>query len=112
MIWIYAICINEAGLLERNQQIGFMCTIYSRLTRLIAWLGDVITGINQVARTLQMIRMVIKEETRVHCIPDYEDLVGVPLVESVQAVARLFERAWFRRAWVVQGSVLVVGGRH
>jgi hypothetical protein len=59
-----------------------------------------------------MIKIVFKEESRVYCIPDYEDWVGILLVESLQAVARLSERAWFRRAWVVQESVLVVGSRH
>lgn len=37
--WIDAICINQQDMLERNQQVKLMATIYQRATVVRAWLG-------------------------------------------------------------------------
>jgi hypothetical protein len=38
-IWIDAICINQADTMERNSQVSLMAFIYTRATKVVAWLG-------------------------------------------------------------------------
>jgi hypothetical protein len=38
-IWVDAICINQADSNERSQQVSLMAFIYTRATRVVAWLG-------------------------------------------------------------------------
>jgi hypothetical protein len=38
-LWIDAICVNQQDLQERSQQVKRMAEIYSKATRVIAWLG-------------------------------------------------------------------------
>ena len=40
ILWVDAICINQGDLGERSGQIGIMGQIYSRATRVLAWLGE------------------------------------------------------------------------
>ncbi len=39
ILWIDAICINQADLNERNEQVRIMSSIYQQATRVIVWLG-------------------------------------------------------------------------
>lgn len=40
LLWIDAICINQQDILERNQQVNLMATIYQRATIVRVWLGN------------------------------------------------------------------------
>jgi hypothetical protein len=48
LIWVDAICINQADLLERNQQVGQMCDIYGNAEQVIAHLGDEANGSERI----------------------------------------------------------------
>ena len=39
LLWIDAICINQQNILERNQQVNLMATIYQSATAVRVWLG-------------------------------------------------------------------------
>ncbi|KAI1270093.1 heterokaryon incompatibility protein-domain-containing protein [Xylariaceae sp. FL1019] len=39
-IWVDALCIDQSNLLERNQQVAMMDTIYSDAAIVIVWLGE------------------------------------------------------------------------
>ncbi|KUJ09719.1 HET-domain-containing protein, partial [Mollisia scopiformis] len=39
LLWIDAICINQADLEERSEQVQIMAYIYSRAKRVLVWLG-------------------------------------------------------------------------
>ncbi|SMR58441.1 unnamed protein product [Zymoseptoria tritici ST99CH_1E4] len=38
-MWIDAICVNQQNLTERSEQVQSMASIYTRATKVIAWLG-------------------------------------------------------------------------
>ena len=38
-VWVDAVCINQADINEKNHQVHFMRTIYSRADRVVIWLG-------------------------------------------------------------------------
>jgi hypothetical protein len=40
VVWIDAICINQANIAERNQQVALMADIYSSCDRALVWLGE------------------------------------------------------------------------
>lgn len=40
VLWVDAICINQADVMERNYQVGLMAFIYPRARRVLVWLGD------------------------------------------------------------------------
>jgi hypothetical protein len=39
-IWVDALCINQADVFERNQQVTMMGRIYKRAENVVVWLGD------------------------------------------------------------------------
>ncbi|CAH0047534.1 unnamed protein product [Clonostachys solani] len=39
-IWVDAVCINQADLAERNQQVAQMASIYKNAQQVISWLGE------------------------------------------------------------------------
>jgi hypothetical protein len=45
VIWVDAICINQADVAERSQQVQHMAQIYSSAFRVVAWLGDAISNV-------------------------------------------------------------------
>ncbi|KAH8889135.1 hypothetical protein GQ53DRAFT_808076 [Thozetella sp. PMI_491] len=55
-LWVDAICINQADLIERNRSVLLMSTIYRSATKVISWLGsdkNVVAGmvrIQEIAR--------------------------------------------------------------
>ena len=42
VLWIDAICINQADLEERNRQVELMSYIYARAKRVLVWLGIIV----------------------------------------------------------------------
>ncbi|KAK1964565.1 hypothetical protein LY78DRAFT_562435, partial [Colletotrichum sublineola] len=38
-VWVDAICINQADLDERAQQVSCMCAIYQHATKTVSWIG-------------------------------------------------------------------------
>lgn len=115
LLWIDAICINQADLLERSHQVGLMRLIYNRAALVISWLGK---EDEYTATAFQFIEKIIKEhvsaDASLHASPDAiwdkqtMDAMRLPHFPSYEweALARLFERTYFRRIWVVQELVV------
>jgi Heterokaryon incompatibility protein (HET) len=40
IIWIDALCINQADLVEKSHQVNFMGKIYEHTTQVLIWIGD------------------------------------------------------------------------
>ena len=115
LLWIDAICINQADLQERSHQVSIMKQIYSRATLVISWLGK---EDEYSATAFQFIEKIVKKHVSagvsLHASPDAiwskqtMDAMSLPYFPSHQweSLARLFERAYFRRIWVVQELVV------
>jgi hypothetical protein len=101
-LWIDAICINQKNIEERAQQVTLMREIYSRASRVIAWLGPATQQTVPAFRLLfglaelyewgaddakEFISHVVRHETfKYHWI----------------ALGEFFLREWWNRAWVLQ----------
>ena len=115
ILWIDAICINQADLRERSHQVGLMRLIYNRAAHVISWIGK---EDEYTATAFQFISKITKEhispDVSLHASPDViwdkqtMEAMNLPPFPSYEweALAKLFERVYFRRIWVVQELVV------
>ncbi|EXA46594.1 hypothetical protein FOQG_10985 [Fusarium oxysporum f. sp. raphani 54005] len=109
-LWIDAICIDQTSQREREIQVGIMNEIYSMAARVDIWLG---VGGKESAEAIHLIRKLssLAEETdgsEVSLDKSVTESSGLPPTPSVawKPFVDLLERNWFRRAWVIQETVL------
>jgi heterokaryon incompatibility protein (HET) len=87
IIWVDAVCIDQANEREKEQQIQFMAKIYGQANCVVAWLGK---AADDSDRALEEIRVAGGKKWE-----------GSSHYETVrEAVLALFQRPWFRRIWV------------
>jgi len=84
IIWVDAVCIDQANKEEKEHQIQSMVRIYGQANRVIVWLGK---AENDSNRALESIRSVAEDES-------------VNVSNSQKAVLALLRRPWFKRIWV------------
>jgi hypothetical protein len=60
LFWIDAICINQADLGERNQQVSMMRTVYASATNVLSWLGGGDGSPSTVPSAFDFIRKIVK----------------------------------------------------
>jgi Heterokaryon incompatibility protein (HET) len=108
-LWIDAVCINQADLDERAQQVARMREIYRKANKVIVWLG---VG-NEVSKrsiaTIEAIGARYDRLSQPHEINGSElSSLHDPLMTKDLGVDQfvddwpLFNLSWFRRTWVVQ----------
>ncbi|KAK3332953.1 heterokaryon incompatibility protein-domain-containing protein [Cercophora scortea] len=96
LMWVDAVCINQADTLERNSQVAKMARIYEKCRRVVAYLGSDI-----VAPTPGK----YPPRRLLHKACDIS-LDGPLLMDGKVNFYRLLERKYFSRLWVVQELVL------
>ncbi|KAF2114104.1 heterokaryon incompatibility protein-domain-containing protein [Lophiotrema nucula] len=122
-IWIDALCINQADLVEKSAQVQLMNCIYWQSVHVLVWLGGMdglaMTAIPLLEKFAELgLRYRNKDGTysRYKILPEFElddprfyEELGLENHMSARQWAGIFaflNRAWFRRAWVVQELVL------
>lgn len=100
-LWIDAICINQADVTERGQQVSFMRDIFRLSDRTVVWLGeashdsglaiDLINELSQSSRQSDRSQLP-NEAAKVLALHD----------PAWRALTRLLQRPWFQRTWIVQ----------
>ena len=115
LLWIDAICINQGDLQERSHQVSLMRQIYNRATIVISWIGK---EDETTATAFRFIGKIVKQrvsaDVSLYASPEavwskqIMDSIDLPHFPSHEweALARLFERTYFRRIWVVQELVV------
>lgn len=103
-LWVDAICINQLDLQERSYQVNIMADIYKAASCVMVWLG---AEEDSTPLAFELIRALVSVSPaeRMKILPScvLRDSSSVPLSSSHwRALARLFERAWFNRAWIIQ----------
>ncbi|PMD64943.1 uncharacterized protein K444DRAFT_608621 [Hyaloscypha bicolor E] len=108
ILWIDAICINQDDLAERRQQIGMMCRLYSRCSRLIVWLGVSDDNSKAAIALLKVTAKAKKEGPEALC--SWRNTLASRFFELGEnyhlPLFKFFSRAWFSRTWIVQEYVL------
>jgi hypothetical protein len=99
-LWIDAICINQGDVVERNEQVRYMTSIYRGAKSVIVWLGndeensDLAMEAMKFMMTRENRGTIFKHTHRKSCIDR--------LYEMYIAQIQLFKRSWFRRSWIRQ----------
>ncbi|KAK7722801.1 hypothetical protein SLS63_009196 [Diaporthe eres] len=118
VLWIDAICINQANSAEKGPQVAMMGSIYQSASRVIAWLGPEDETSHRAMRFMCSVGLQVNVSFRGSGLspapgaadPTFGD-IQVPLSgtndhDMVACLTALFERAWFSRLWVVQEILL------
>jgi hypothetical protein len=104
--WIDAICINQADLDERSQQVQLMSDIYSLAASVFVWLGEEGDDARPALETIQELYFKFgrmeNDESRAGALQALNDLEGSP---KAAAIVSFFERPWWTRLWTVQEYV-------
>lgn len=114
LIWADAICINQDDVTEKSGQVAIMDRIYSGAMYVLAWLGPPDdrsdTGID-VLKILSTHLETFKQSTIEPFSGKDKDKYAeaeIPYISTQDwaSLASIYQRQWFRRAWIVQEAVL------
>ena len=122
LLWIDAICINQADLNERNEQVRMMSSIYRQATRVVIWIGPRWTGgkndaaeaiqgfmqrqrygadSQQLSTFLENPHNRVETERHLGFFSDYTEARAVDNTGGHWPVlVDFFDRPWWRRVWV------------
>lgn len=119
VLWIDAICIDQANAAEKGPQVAMMGNIYQSASRVIAWLGPADETSHRAMQFMCSVGLQVNVSFRgseLSPAPGASDPtlgdIQVPLFETnddddmATCLTALFERAWFSRLWVVQEILL------
>ena len=112
ILWIDAICINQADKKERGHQVQQMGKIYKEAEQVIIWLGK---GTNKTDFTMDFINQLYEQSTRVqgdwrlsaqlwiHRWSFIQPGSGeFNIVRWREGMQLMLEQSWFRRIWILQ----------
>jgi hypothetical protein len=113
-IWADAICINQNDINEKSAQVTMMDRIYSSATYVTAWLGPPDEHSDVAIQTLNTLHSHLKAFKESEIEPfsgrnkDKYAEAGIPYISRRDWVSlgSLYQRQWFRRAWIVQEALL------
>ncbi|KAF5868701.1 putative heterokaryon incompatibility protein [Botrytis fragariae] len=131
VLWIDAICINQEDIPERNSQVKYMGTIYSKSSIVLAWLGEPKTNKCLTSSfTAGWMDKLIPEgddvdeerdndlvfdtfekmlkDLEAHWESDIDDVASFSTqnLRTGAGIIRLFENPWWNRMWTVQEALL------
>ena len=116
VLWIDAVCINQADINERGSQVALMGNIYSMTSRTLIWLGPETRTTAKVVDSLGLIIADMRRQTN-----GFRDLIsmlwnkmGIDLYSQRKpsitideaAVLNFYQLPWFQRLWVIQEVAL------
>ena len=86
IIWVDAICIDQANEKEKENQLPLMAEIYSKARHVLVWLGEAGDDSDQALEALRLMNEDSIKSSSTQLAP--------------QSVLKLLQRPWFRRIWV------------
>ena len=103
MIWIDALCINQKNAAERGSQVAKMSQIYSQCSQVVLWLGSdlVLQDPGNYPRRYRLSGLGDSVPAHFH---NQED--GYVSPQRKLNLAKLLERRYFSRIWVIQELIL------
>jgi len=109
VIWVDAICINQEDDNEKASQVAKMHRIYREATSVVVWLGSskddsdlAMDAIVQASRIEQPELPTDENEALISILRHSENTPILFDPSMFTPVARLSDRAWFRRLWIAQ----------
>ncbi|OLN98031.1 Heterokaryon incompatibility protein 6, OR allele 9 [Colletotrichum chlorophyti] len=122
LIWADALCINQSDNKEKESQVLLVHDIYASARRVLAYLGEEADGSGEAMALIEKFWHVnlsnplnagaraFVEASLAEPVPDAPSGVEAEMPpqgdEKWLNVSRFWNRAWFRRVWVVQEFIL------
>ncbi|KAI2777993.1 heterokaryon incompatibility protein-domain-containing protein [Daldinia loculata] len=108
LIWVDALCINQANVQERNQEVGRMGKIYSQAGHIIVWLGPdtSIRGECVSDKTIDLLNLLADTNSQ---DPEAAVTIMVKMGNSlygIELLHKFFFQPWYNRVWILQEIVL------
>jgi hypothetical protein len=108
VLWIDAICINQADIQEKNRQLSIMPYIYTRAQTVVVWLGchnvGDLTGHYAPYSTTAMGLSAIVEEERAFIANTWQQLFGTENVNDGKILGAMCNKPYWSRLWIIQES--------
>lgn len=108
MLWIDQICINQADLEEKTQQVLLMSRIFDHAWSTLVWLGEEADNCSGALKTIFAVNdafQYINEDW----IPEPEDFermfLPAPGSPKWSELDKFLARPWFQRVWIIQEIV-------
>ncbi|OTB15164.1 hypothetical protein K445DRAFT_36833, partial [Daldinia sp. EC12] len=105
-LWVDAICIDQGDEAERSQQVSIMADIYKLAECVIVWLGTAKEFTPKALELIECLSQLGRDDMLTINPQAFDDIHNKELLggsnspEHWGALAWLFGRRWFTRAWV------------
>lgn len=114
MLWIDQICINQADLKEKTQQVLLMSRIFDHAWSTLIWLGEEADNSSGALNTILAINDAFQyfNEDWTPEPEDFERLfLPAPGSPKWPELSKSLERPWFQRVWIIQEIVFSKNAR-
>ena len=96
-LWVDAICIDQKNEDEVSEQVSKMGSIYASAAQVLVWLGTMGDGSHLAFSILNYLH------TRIQNPPAFREIIRSPgILYYLEALAKLFNRDYWSRVWVIQ----------
>jgi len=108
ILWIDAICINQANDNERSHQVQHMSKIYKEAEQVVVWLGR---GTRESDFTMDFMKQLQENNMKVEssCMPLAQTSISlapgrpnIPIDRLHEGMKSMLKQPWFRRIWILQ----------
>ncbi|KAF2143538.1 uncharacterized protein K452DRAFT_224862, partial [Aplosporella prunicola CBS 121167] len=102
ILWIDAVCINQADSEEKGHQVGMMDVIYKKAEEVVVWLGR---ESNKTSMSLEHARF-FSGLPMTKGLPQHFPFRPEPMLSLIHSYTAILKRPWWRRIWVIQEFAL------
>jgi hypothetical protein len=112
LLWVDAVCINQANDVEKTAQVRLMTKIYSQAELVLIWLGKELATDKDGLQLMHKMEEVLGEPTfdRRTFGTMYLDLEALGLPDIFDpcwaTIVKILTRQWFTRMWAIQELVV------
>jgi hypothetical protein len=102
MLWVDALCINQADVVEKSKQVRHMRHIFQQGAQVLAWLSD---SDELMDRVIACLKNAVTQGSPL--FTQQRDIEGFLQNNNVQMqdIFALLQLKWFRRLWVIDFSL-------
>jgi hypothetical protein len=90
-LWVDAVCINQADIVEKSEQVSMMNLIYATAYKVLVWLGPAADDSD-----------LAMDELRILGSGSPYDKMPILSGDLLRAMEKLLSRRWWHRIWILQ----------
>lgn len=102
LLWIDALCINQSDTEEKQHQVALMARIFRSAHGVLVGLDEANTSFDEAKADHELVRAVLQQLGDGTHIHEMASITRLKEYDTVRALCRVSDSAWFQRVWVVQ----------